>query len=288
MMFSHEFLARLRKLRLVVESKRTGAHKGIRRSHKFGTSLEFSDFRTYQPGDDVRLVDWNVYGRTRRHYIKRYLDEQEINVAIFLDCTSSMRALETKWLLAKKISAALSYITLVNEDRLSFSPISALDTRSIERKGSIYAKQVLSDILQLQLSARTSTFIKEIETNLQKGKQLSIIITDGMEPIAEYEKLLFKIASVKSKILFIHILSKEEIEPGYTGDAKLIDSELESEVNVSISPKLVSSYQLRLKQHNERLEHTCRKHHIQYLFFNDEKTAEELLLSDFITWGIVQ
>jgi len=288
MMFSHEFLARLRKLRLVVESKRTGAHKGIRRSHKFGTSLEFSDFRTYQPGDDVRLVDWNVYGRTRRHYIKRYLDEQEINVAIFLDCTSSMRALETKWLLAKKISAALSYITLVNEDRLSFSPISALDTRSIERKGSIYAKQVLSDILQLQLSARTSTFIKEIETNLQKGKQLSIIITDGMEPIAEYEKLLFKIASVKSKILFIHILSKEEIEPGYTGDAKLIDSELESEVNVSISPKLVSNYQLRLKQHNERLEHTCRKHHIQYLFLNDEKTAEELLLSDFITWGIVQ
>src|SRR5690606_25885883 len=222
-MISHEFLSRLRKLRLVVDSKRTGVHKGIRRSHKFGSSLEFSDFRSYQPGDDVRLVDWNVYGRTRRHYIKRYLDEQEIKVAIYLDCTSSMRTVESKWLLAKKIAASLSYITLVNEDRLSFIPISALNTRSIERKGSNYAKQVLSEILQLQLKTTTSTFVKEIEKKLQKGKQLTIIITDGMEAIAEYEKLLLKTASAKSKILFIHILSKEEADPEFTGDAKLID-----------------------------------------------------------------
>ncbi|MBS4198781.1 DUF58 domain-containing protein [Bacillus sp. FJAT-49732] len=288
MMFSHEFLARLRKLRLVVDSKRTGVQKGIRRSHKFGSSLEFSDFRTYQPGDDVRLVDWNVYGRTRRHYIKRYLDEQEIKVSIYMDCTSSMRTIEAKWLLAKKIAAALSYITLVNEDRLSFLPISAVDLRSIERKGSNNAKQVLSDILQLQLNTKTSTFIKEMEKKLQKGRQLTIIITDGMEAIADYEKLFLKAASVKSKILFIHILSKEEIDPDYTGDAKLIDSERETEVNVSISPKLVSAYQLRLKLHNERLEHTCRKFNIQYIFVSDEKTAEELLISDFIFHGIVQ
>ncbi|MBS4217923.1 DUF58 domain-containing protein [Bacillus sp. FJAT-49711] len=287
-MFSHEFLGRLRKLRLVVDSKRTGIHKGIRRSHKFGSSLEFSDFRTYQPGDDVRLVDWNVYGRTKRHYIKRYLDEEEIKIAIYLDCTSSMRIVETKWIIAKKIAAALSYMALVNEDRLSFIPISATDTRSVERKGSNYAKQVLSDIIQIQIKGTTSSFIKEMEKKLQKGKQLTIIITDGMESIDDYEKLLLKAASAKAQILFIHILSKEEINPDYTGDAKLIDSEMETEVNVSISSKLVSVYQLRLKDHNEKLELICRKLGIQYIFFSDEKTVEELFISTFISRGIVQ
>ncbi|MBS4193814.1 DUF58 domain-containing protein [Lederbergia citri] len=287
-MISHEFLSRLRKLRLDVDAKQPGVHKGIRRSQKFGSSLEFSDFRTYQPGDEVRLVDWNVYGRTRRHYIKRYLDEQEIKVAIYLDCTTSMRTVETKWLLAKKIAAALSYLTLVNEDRLTFFPISALDTRSVERKGSNYAKQVLYEILQLELNGATSTFVKEMEKKLQKGKQLTIILTDGMEAIADYEKLLLKAVSSKSKILFIHILSKEEIGPEFTGDAKLIDSEVETEVNVSLSPKLVSAYQLRLKQHNETLEQSCRKLNVHYIFLSDDKTAEELLLTDFVSHGIVQ
>ncbi|MCR2820893.1 DUF58 domain-containing protein [Lederbergia panacisoli] len=287
-MFTHEFLARLRKLRLVVNSNRTGVHKGIRRSHKFGSSLEFSDFRTYQPGDDVRLVDWNVYGRTKRHYIKRYLDEQEIKIAIYLDCTSSMRIVDTKWLLAKKIAAALSYIALMNEDRLSFIPVSAIDTRSVDRKGSNYAKQVLSDIIQLQIKETTSSFIKEMDKKIQKGKQLSLIITDGMESIDDYEQVLLKAASAKSQIWFIHVLSKEEIDPDFTGDAKLIDSEMETEVNVSISSKLVSAYQLRLKDHNEKLKFICRKLGIQYIFLSDEKSVEELFIANFISRGIVK
>src|SRR5690606_27262037 len=104
------YLNRLQKLKINVKTKKRGIHKGLRRSGKFGSSLEFSDFRQYQPGDDVRQIDWNVYGRTQKYYIKRYLDEQDISVAIYFDVSSSMRFIPSKWEMAKTLAASLGYV----------------------------------------------------------------------------------------------------------------------------------------------------------------------------------
>ena len=71
-----------------------GLHKGGRRSNKQGTSLEFSAYRYYQPGDDLRQIDWNVFARTNKHYIKRFLDEQELIMTIYLDCSNSMKIIQ--------------------------------------------------------------------------------------------------------------------------------------------------------------------------------------------------
>lgn len=285
---SQDFLSRLRRLRVNVNSRRTGIHKGTRRSHKFGSSQEFSDFRAYQPGDDVRQIDWNVYGRTQRHYIKRFLDEQEIKAAIYLDCTSSMRAVPEKWRLAKQVAASLSYIILSNEDRMSFMPISAPDKRTIERKGAVHAKSAFIEIMNVDLDNQTASFVSETEKILQKGKQLSFVITDGLEQFQLYHELLRKLAVQKSRVVFIQVLSKNELVPAIIGDAKLIDSEQFSEVNVSASQRLLVEYKKRVNAHNSQLEQACTELGFTYVLVSDEKAIDDIILKDFVLRGIVQ
>ncbi|QED47512.1 DUF58 domain-containing protein [Cytobacillus dafuensis] len=280
-------IGKLQKKRLMVKTKKRGFHKGSRQSNRFGSSLEFSDFRTYQPGDDVRQIDWNVYGRTQKHYIKRFLDEQELSIAIYLDATSSMRKIESKWKLAKQIAAALSYIILNSEDRLFFSAVSSAGVQPVKRKGSIYSRKTFLEILQMDEAERAGDFIKHLNRTIIKKQQLSIIITDGLEQIDEIENLLKKLAAFKQEIWFIQVLSSEELSPHFSGDMKLVDSETEAIVNVSMSPKIIAEYEKRIHEHNRKLEMICRRFGGHYLFACDNRDVQSILFHDFSGKGLI-
>lgn len=280
-------ISKLQKKRLMVKTRKRGIHKGSRQSSKFGSSLEFSDFRVYQPGDDVRQIDWNVYGRTNKHYIKRFLDEQELSIAIYLDATSSMRKIETKWALARQLAAALSYIVLNSEDRLFFSAISSASMQPVRRKGSVYSRKTYLEILQLEDSEKSMDFMKHLQNTVVKKQQLSIIITDGLEPLEEIEILLKKMSAFKQEIWFIQVLSMEEISPQFDGDMRLVDSETESAINVSMSPVIIAEYRKRLSEHNRNLEVMCRKFGGHYLLASDEKDVQSILFHDFSGKGLI-
>ena len=280
-------ISKLQKKRLIVKTRKRGIHKGSRQSSKFGSSLEFSDFRVYQPGDDVRLIDWNVYGRTNKHYIKRYLDEQELSIAIYLDTTSSMREIKSKWQLAKQLAAAFSYIVLNSEDRLYFSTVSSARVEPIKRKGAVYGRKTFLEILQLEEIGRAGGFIHHLLKTAAKKQQLSIIITDGLEPLEELEQLLKKLASFKQEIWFIQVLSTEEIEPKLSGDMKLVDSESDKIVNVSMSPVILAEYEKRLAEHNRKLERLCRKFGGHYLLASDNHDVQSFIFHECSGKGLV-
>jgi len=276
----HSLLYRLTKLRLMTKTRRRGAHKGGRTANKFGTSLEFSDFRLYQPGDDVRQIDWNIYGRTQKHYIKRFLDEQEIAVTVFLDASASMQTIDTKWNRAKELAAIFSYIALSGEDRLSFIPVSSWPYGKVSRKGTVYGKKVFFDILQLPKHEVVGTFTENIHKNLLKNNQLSILITDGLEPLDSIESLFRLIAAAKQEVKLIQLLGKEEIEPNYSGDVKLIDSESRETVNVSINDSILGNYQKQVKEHNRKLEALCRRFGFSYLVTTDDADLQSFLFHE--------
>ena len=280
-------ISKLQKKRLMVKTRKRGIHKGTRPSNKFGSSLEFSDFRMYQPGDDVRQIDWNIYGRTGKHYIKRFLDEQELSIAVYLDQSSSMRKIGAKWELAKQISAALSYIVLNSEDRLFFSPVSSVAVEPVRRKGSVYARKTFLEILQLEEVGMTGEFFKHLAISIAKKQQLSIIITDALEPLEEIEGQLKKMATFKQEIWFIQVLSEEEISPLYGGDVRLIDSETELAVNVSMNPSIITAYVNRLKEHNKKLETLTRKYGGHYLLVTDQSDVQSILFHDFTGKGLI-
>jgi uncharacterized protein (DUF58 family) len=276
----HSMLSRLQKLRLMAKTRRRGAHKGGRTAAKFGSSLEFSDFRIYQPGDDVRQIDWNIYGRTQKHYIKRFLDEQELAVTVFLDASSSMQAIDSKWKRAKELAAAFSYIALTGEDRLSFIPVSSGSYAMVSRKGSVYGKNVFFDILQLPVQEAAGTFTENFHKNTLKNNQLAILITDGLEPLDSFEALFRLIAAAKQEVKLIQLLSREELEPIYSGDVKLIDSESNESVNVSINDAILVKYQKQVKEHNSMLEALCRRFGFSYLLTTDDAELKNFLFHE--------
>jgi uncharacterized protein (DUF58 family) len=270
-------LSRLQQKRLFVKTRRRSVHKGARRSGKAGASLEFSDFRSYQPGDDIRLIDWNIYGRTGKHYIKRFLDEQEIHAAVFLDATLSMQAIETKWQRAKEIAAALSFIVLNGEDRLTFYPVAANSSGKIARKGTIYAKSVYASVLALNKSNNAGGFSELIVQESLKNIQAAILISDGLESLAAFEGLFRKFAAARIEVKFIQVLSQAEIEPQMEGDIQLVDSETGTTVNVTMQETVVRLYQSRLAKHNEALESLCRKFGFTYVPVSDSHDLQNFL-----------
>lgn len=279
-MLSSDLLTKLRKATITVKTRKRGMHKGVRKSPKFGSSLEFSDFRAYQPGDDLQQIDWNIFGRTQKHYIKRFLDEQEIKTAIYLDCTSSVISIDSKWERAKQVAAAFSYLTLTSEDKLSFLPVASKDGKLISRKGAVHAKTVLYEIIHLQADSKPEPFTECIQKQFLRDREFCILITDGLEPIEQYEKIFKKLAAVKGDVWFIQLLSHEEEQPNYIGDLKLIDSETAKEVNISMTGKLIEEYRKKLREHNENLESLCKRLGFQYLYTTDAKTIDEIMWKD--------
>jgi uncharacterized protein (DUF58 family) len=287
-MNSHALLGRLQKMRLLVKTRKRGAHKGSRQSSHFGSSLEFSDFRVYQPGDDVRQIDWNVYGRTQKHYIKRFLDEQELSIAIYLDSTSSMRQIQSKWEFAKQLAALLSYVVLASEDRLIFSPVASKNLQTVRRKGSVSSRRTYSEILQLEDNDQTGDFIASLTNTVSKNQQLSILITDGLESLDRVEALLKKLSSLKQEVWFIQVLSRDEISPSYLGDLRLIDSESNLAVNVSMNPSIISDYEKRLIEHNKELEKLSRRFGGQYISVSDEDPLQSVLFHELPGRGLMR
>jgi uncharacterized protein (DUF58 family) len=271
-------LSRLQKKRLAVKTKKRGTHKGTRQSSSFGSSLEFSDFRLYQPGDDVRQIDWNVYGRTQKHYIKRFLDEQEISAAVYLDASSSMQSIDQKWQLAKELAASLCYIALAGGDRLYFAALPAVSSVPLRRKGANYSKKVYAEILQLDSSGANEGFSEQLSRFLQKNQQLSIIITDSMEPLSQLEAAMKRMGAMKQDFWLLQILAQEEADPDYNGDIRLIDSESKSSVNVSMNPAIVAGYKKRLEEHGRRLETICRKYGGKFVSITDDSDIQTVLM----------
>ncbi|MEX2546239.1 MAG: DUF58 domain-containing protein, partial [Chloroflexota bacterium] len=120
--FDEVFLRQLERLMLVTKKAVHGGMKGVRRSVKRGQSVEFTDYRNYTPGDDLRALDWNLYARLEKLFIKLFIEEEDVNVHILLDASGSMDGgTPDKLLFGKRAAAALAYVGLASYDRVSMA-----------------------------------------------------------------------------------------------------------------------------------------------------------------------
>jgi uncharacterized protein (DUF58 family) len=280
MNFHSQFLAQLKRHRINGASLKMGHHKGSRLATYQGSSLEFSDYQLYKLGDDVRQIDWNVYARTEKVYIKRYLDERECKIHIYLDCTNSMVSEDRKWKRAKELAGALSFLALSNDDRLTLHCVGARKT--FMKKGPRDAKSILFDIGQLSPeSPGVISFYGEMIKGVRNNRSISFIISDGMEPISRIEDALRRLSIKKEMTYFIQLLHEDELSPSYEGDVKLIDSEKHQEVNVTLNRNVVDQYQKRLVEHNTMIESLCKKWGFGYNRTNCLTPLNTVFFKDF-------
>jgi hypothetical protein len=277
--FDTEFLKKLERLRLIAKRLTWANAKGEHPSSRRGFSLEFSDYRKYQQGDDLRYVDWNIYRRLDRLLLKVFTADEEMNVYLLVDTSRSMaEGTPPKIDYAKKVAAALGYIGLKNLDRVggaSFS--SALHAPLTLGRGR---KQVLGLFSFLsKLSCHGETNLRAAIhsfTNLFPHPGLAIIISDLFDPVG-WRAALEELAIKKYQLLVIHILDPQEISPKPWGDVALNDVESGRERRFFLDTDLIHRFQEELAGYFNEIETVCSSRRIDYL-----KTTTELPFDEFV------
>lgn len=271
-----EVYKKLGGMKLLSKSKIRGQHKGSHRSSRYGSSMDFSDYRAYHIGDDVRQIDWNVYARSEKYYIKRFLDEQEMRVHIVLDGTKSMAG-EAKWLLAKQLTAVLGHVVLQHDDRCICSLITDQEVVPFRKKGGIYKQRFSSTVQNFPEPTMKTSFVDGALRNLSKGQTVLIIITDALEPIDKLEQLIGRLPKYAGDVRLIQVMEESEVRPSFTGDVELMDIETEQLVNVSMTGSVLTKYEQVKAHHEQRLAYLCAKYGVAHIQVIAEEGLQQAL-----------
>lgn len=287
--FDSRFLARLEQLAMLSRKTFAGRTAGLRRSLKRGQGAEFDDYRNYVQGDDLRYLDWNLYGRLERLFLKISLQEEDLQVHLLIDSSRSMAFGEPGKLdHARRIAAALAYITLCGLDRVE---ITAFRGGLAERmppcrgKGSIF--QVFDFLSRLEPRGETGLLESFHHYRLSNPRPgMVVLISDFLDPEG-FEGPLKNLLSRKFDLNLIQVLAPEEVQPTLAGDLRLIDSETGAATEVSISPSTLRRYRRTAEFYCDSLKRFCQERSVNYLRTLTSDPFEELILRSMRSAAII-
>ncbi len=285
-----EFLHKLEQLELVSRRIFVGRMKGERKSKRRGSSVEFAEHRNYTSGDDLRHIDWNVYGRLDKLFLKLFLEEEDLHVYTLLDTSLSMDfGNPTKLRYGKQVAAALSFIGLVNHDRVLLDTFSArLDQglRGIRGRSQMY--RVVQYLDQLSATGQSNLTAAAREFAIRHaGKGVVVVISDFLDKNGYQDALRYLLAR-NMDIYVVHILSHEEIEPELVGDLRLVDCEDDETAEITISAPLLKRYKDNLNAFVGGLKEWCTQRGITYIFTNNQFPFDKLILNYLRQRGLVK
>jgi uncharacterized protein (DUF58 family) len=285
-----QFLARLEQLELVSRKIFLGLMKGERRSKRKGQSVEFADYRNYVKGDDLRFLDWNLYARLDRLFIRLFMEEEDLHFYVLIDNSLSMDfGKPSKLHFAKQVAAALAFVGLVNLDRVVVEAFNDRLTQSLPAvRGRKSLWRVLGFLNKLE-PAGPSNLREALRTFSIKssGKGIVVLLSDFMDK-GGYEDAMRYLVARQFDIYAIQVLSQEEIEPEVVGDLKLIDAEDADEAEITVSGPLLRRYKQNLAAFRGALNDFCLRRGITYLFTSNQVPFDRLVLTYLRQRGLVK
>jgi uncharacterized protein (DUF58 family) len=289
-LLSTEFLRRLETLELVSKKIRAGRMKGDRLSKRKGRGSEFADFRPYSVGDDLRFLDWNLYGRLDRLFLRLFLEEEDLHVHLLIDTSRSMEfGTPTKLRYAKQVAASLGFVGLINLDRVAIETVgSKTPVRSPVYRGrpSLWRMVKFLDELQPAPAGEFSKSIRSFSLRAT-GRGVVVILSDFLDK-GGYEDGFRYLLARNLDVYAVQVLAQEEIEPNITGDLKLTDIEDGDEAEVTISAPLLQRYQETLNAFRAALAGFCSRRGMAYLFTSNQVPFEKLVLSYLRSRGLLR
>jgi uncharacterized protein (DUF58 family) len=285
-----EFLRRLARLKIETRMILGGVMKGEKRSRKYGTSVEFADYRDYHRGDDLRYLDWNIYARLERFFLKLFQEEEDLTVHILVDLSKSMdNGDPSKALYAKQLAAALSYIGLTNMDRLS---VTIFSDHLVKSSQLIRGRPNLATVIDILNDVDTGDKT-DFESSMKsfslrhRSRGLVFVISDFLDPIHVKEGIK-RLLHNKHDLLLLQVLDKTEIDPDLRGDWALTDSETGDVVEISVSPRLITDYKRRMLTYLEDLRSFARKLGVGYVLTTTDHPVEDFILKELVLTGFVR
>ena len=279
-LFDKEFLRKLESLAFISRRLYRGQARGAHTSVRRGTSLDFADFRTYQPGDDFRTIDWGIYGRLDKLVVRLYAEEEDLTVHLLVDASASMSfGSPPKIDYARRLAAALGYVGIGSLDRvgvttfgagLGSGPAAAL----APRRGRAQLFHLLEYLSALKPAGRTD-IARSLEEYARRSRSpgLAIVISDLLDDpesasggaLEGYKRGMQALLFHDFEVVLVHVLDREEIGPGEQGALRLTDMETGQTLPLYVDRQLLAAYRAKVTGFFGQVESFCMGNRIEYL-----------------------
>ena len=289
------FFSRLETLALEMRPDLAGFFGGKHLVRTYGQTVEFADYREYQLGDDIRRIDWNLYSRFEKYFLKLFTDERQMHTQIFIDCSASMgRDNEEKADYAIAIAAALGYLSVHNMDKVSFKLMKG--EKSEDPFGTIVGKRAffnaISTLSELEFDGESDLREAVVNTpNTGSNDGLTVIISDFFTD-SQWQKAVDYLCYKKRQVLLIQVVTPEEVDPSYTGRVHLVDIEsaaLEDERNMKIKIDRASqiAYEEAMAAIIDDLKTFCNSRGAAFVSIHTDDAIEKVLFKELLKVGIM-
>ena len=289
------FFSRLETLALELRANLGGFFGGKHLVRTYGQTVEFADYREYMLGDDIRRIDWNLYSRFEKFFLKLFTDERQMHTQIFFDCSASMgKGAPEKAEYAMAIAAALGYLSVHNMDKVSFKLMK--EGKTDDNVGVIVGKRAFFDAISV---LEEIDFDGDVDINqgvigcqnLGSNDGLAVIISDFFTE-SDWRKAVDFLCFKKKQVLLIQILTRDEIDPAYTGRVHLIDAEAASiedgkNMKIKIDRSHQRAYEQAMADHTEGLRSFCASRGADFISICCDQPVEKVLFKELLKVGIM-
>jgi uncharacterized protein (DUF58 family) len=291
-LFEPGFVRALESLSLAGRRAPSGRTAGQWRSPASGSSVEFSDYRTYAPGDDFRRIDWNAYARLERLFVRLYRAEEDLALTLMLDSSASMAwGRPPKARIAAQLAGALAFVALHSGDRVDL--FVCRDDDPAERlnglRGQAAAWTAWRMLENIGCSGATN-LNRSLPacTRWMRGAGMTVLLSDLFSP-AGYQQGINALLGLRQDVLLIHIMAPDELQPppDMLGEWRLLDSEPNAPVEASITPSVLRAYRRLLAVFTEEVSDFCRRRGVAYLQLRSDTKVDEVVLRTFRGMGLV-
>jgi uncharacterized protein (DUF58 family) len=280
-LFSPEFLAQLERLSLLSRRAFRGSVKGERRSPRRGHSVEFADYRAYGVGDDLRYVDWNIYGRLDRLHVKLFVDEEDLCLHLLVDGSASMDfGTPSKLDYAVRVAAALGFVGLVSHERVGLGILRARASEGWPPTRGRNQVVTLLDFLGDVKAGGPTRLHEALGEYALRAREpgLAVVVSDLLDPHG-FEAGVRSLLERRFDVHLVHVLDPTELNPELAGDLRLHDSETGETRDVTMDGEALRGYRERLARFLERVETFCRSHEVGYHRVTTETPVEEFVVA---------
>ena len=293
-LIGNELMARIGQLDLVSRKIFSGKIQGERRSKRRGQSVEFADFRPYVHGDDLRFIDWNIFGRLDRLFLKIFLEEEDLSLVVAVDTSASMDWGDpSKIVFAQRLAMALGYIGLVNHNRVTLAAFGGENGLQVLKNLRGRRKTAEMGRWLLDLKPGGANTFEESMKALALGRQgrgVMVVLSDFLLK-GGYEKGLRYVAGRGFDLWCMQTLAPQEIDPsahGLAGDWRLTDAEDRDEAEVTASPGLIEQYRANLGAWCANLRDFAVRRSIMHMVVDTSTDVDELVLEYMRRRGLLR
>ena len=280
-------LRRLEGLALQVRRAVSGQMGGERRSTARGRSVEFADFRSYSPGDDFRLIDWNAYARLDRFMLRLFVAEQELPLSIFVDLSGSMDwGRPNKAETAKRLAGAIAYVALAALDRVRLTVFAAGPTSGgAPYRGRRAVAQLFSRLESFPVGG-TTDYARLVWPVGKQRPGMTVLISDGLGE-SSIDPAIAALGRARQEGAILQLLAPQEMAPDWTGDVRLRDSETGVEREFTSTPVTQASYLAALAQRTHDIERSAHRRGLRFVRLSTDQPIDDMVLRTLRRLGLL-